>query len=71
MYHCLMITDSLPTWAVDTVTEVDGEVGNDVQEEQGVDDTEHVNFIRIWGDGPQLSLVYILYTWEKNVKTEP
>ena len=55
-----MITDSLPTYG--TVTEVDGDVVNNVQEGGGVSDTEHVSFIRIWSDVPQLSLVYILYT---------
>ena len=45
MYCCLMITDSLPTYG--TVTEVDGDVVNDVQEERGVADSEHVSFFRI------------------------
>ena len=44
------------------VTEVDGEVVNNVQKEREVSDTMHVKFIRIGGDGPQLSLVCILYT---------
>lgn len=68
MYHYL-ITDSFPTEAVagGTVTEVDGEVASDVPEDREISDMEHVNFIRIWGYGPQLSLVCPLNTWEMKV----
>ena len=57
-----MITDALPTYG--TVTEVDGDVVNDVQEERGVADSEHVSFFRIWGSDNQPTVVY---SWEKNV----
>lgn len=54
--------DSFPTWTLDTVTQVDAEVVNDVQQELEVVDVVHVDFIGVGGDGPQLVLVSVLHT---------
>lgn len=50
------------TWTLDTVTQVVGEVVNDVHQKLEVVDVVHVDLIRVRGDGPQLILISVLYT---------
>lgn len=50
------------TWSFDTITEIYGEVINDVQHEGEVIHVVHMDLIGFRGNGPQLILVSILHT---------
>lgn len=49
------------TWTLDTVTQVVGDVVNDVHQKLEVVDVVHVDLIRVRGNGPQLILISVLY----------
>lgn len=53
-----------PTWTLDAVTQVVGDVVNDVHQELEVVDVVHVDLIGVGGDGPQLVLIGVLYPWK-------
>lgn len=59
------------TWTLDTVTQVVGDIVNDVHQKLEVIDVVHVDLIRVRGDGPQLILISILYTWKRDAKLTP
>lgn len=56
------------TWSFDAVTEIDGEVIDDVQQEGEVINIVHVDIIRVGGNGPQLILVSVLHTYMSRTK---
>ena len=66
----VMMMDSLSTWALNAVTEADGEVVDDVSEQLRVFDNEHVILIRIRGDGPQVCLTGSVKTWKTNEESK-
>lgn len=56
------------TWSFDTITEIYGEVIDDVQQEGEVINVVHVDVLWIWGNGPQLILISILHTYMSKTK---
>lgn len=56
------------TWSFDAITEIYGEVINDVQHEGEVFNIVHVDLIRVGGNRPQLILISILHSYNSKTK---
>lgn len=52
-----------------TITEIYGEVIDNVQHEGEVINVVHVNLIRFRGNGPQLILISVLHTYMSKTKS--